>query len=323
MLRNVRQFWQGVACRVYLCYADYLSVCLFVIVLRPVLHSMTAVSATPSVAPLAFGDLQGCRAPFHELLAKVAPPADAPLWFAGDIVNRGPESLATLRDIIAFGDRAVAVLGNHDLHLLSVAAGIRKLKRGDTIDKILAAPDAADLLDWVRHRPVAHFENGILLVHAGVLPQWDANLAMELADDLQRALRRDNWKKTLAGLYGNEPCRWSDDLKGMERLRIACNAFMRIRFCHRDGTMDFSSSSGPDFTPPGCMPWFDVPERRTANITVVFGHWAALGLMVRENVIGLDSGCVWGEQLSAVRLMPSPAERTVTQVDCPQCSVAR
>jgi len=284
---------------------------------------MSAAPAASSTAPLAFGDLQGCRASFHELLARAAPPADAPLWFAGDIVNRGPESLATLRDIIALGDRAVMVLGNHDLHLLSVAAGIRKLKRGDTIGDILAAPDVDDLLDWIRHRPVAHFERGMLLVHAGVLPQWDVNLALELADDLQRALRRSDWKKTLAGLYGSEPLRWHDRLKGIERLRVTCGAFMRMRFCRRDGTMDFSSSSGLDCTPSGCLPWFDVPGRRTADITVVFGHWAALGLMVRDNLIGLDSGCVWGAQLSAVRLTPSPADRVVTQVQCPVCSVMR
>src|SRR5471030_217694 len=153
--------------------------------------------------PLAFGDIQGCRQEFQRLLTKAAPSETTPLWCAGDIINRGPESLATLRDLIALGDRAVAVLGNHDLHLLSVSAGIRKPKKGDTIDEILAAPDAADLLDWVRHRPLAHFENGMLMVHAGVLPQWDANLTMELAEDLQRALRAPNWKETLAGLYGN------------------------------------------------------------------------------------------------------------------------
>ncbi len=267
-------------------------------------------------APIAFGDLQGCRTPFQKLLAKVAPSPDTPLWFAGDVINRGPESLATLRDVIALGDRAVTVLGNHDLHLLSVSAGIRKSKKGDTIDEILAAPDAADLLDWVRHRPIAHFEHGMLLVHAGVLPQWDVALTQELAEDLQRALRAPTWKETLAGLYGNEPNRWTNSLKGIERLRITCSALTRLRFCDKNGVMDFSSSGGLDAAPAGCVPWFDVPSRKTANVTVVFGHWAALGLTVRDNVIGLDSGCVWGNQLSAVRLASVPAERTVTQVDC-------
>jgi len=277
---------------------------------------MTASISSP---PLAFGDLQGCRTQLQQLLAKAAPPDDAPLWFAGDLINRGGESLVTLRDIIALGDRAVTVLGNHDLHLLSVSAGIRKSKKGDTIDDILAAPDAADLLEWIRHRPIAHFENDLLLVHAGVLPQWDAALTMELAEDLQRALRAPSWKETLAGLYGNEPNRWTPNLKGIDRLRLTCTALTRMRFCNADGVMDFTSSGGLDTAPAGHMPWFDVPGRRTSDITVVFGHWAALGLIVRDNVIGLDSGCVWGNQLSAVRLASEPADRTVTQVDCSSC----
>jgi bis(5'-nucleosyl)-tetraphosphatase (symmetrical) len=227
-----------------------------------------------------------------------------------------------LRDIIALGDRAVPVLGNHDLHLLSVSAGIRKSKKGDTIDEILAAPDAADLLDWVRHRPIAHYENGMLMVHAGVAAQWDVNLTLELADELQRALRAPNWKETLAGLYGNEPNLWTPNLKGIERLRVTCSALTRLRFCNAEGAMDFSSSGGLNAAPPGCMPWFDVPGRKTADVTVVFGHWAALGLMLRENLIGLDSGCVWGAKLSAVRLARNPAERTLTQVNCENCRSA-
>jgi bis(5'-nucleosyl)-tetraphosphatase (symmetrical) len=273
----------------------------------------------PHPAPLAFGDLQGCRDSFRELLAKAAPSSDTALWFAGDLINRGPDSLATLRDVIALGDRAVAVLGNHDLHLLSVSAGIRKAKKGDTIEDILNAPDAADLLHWVRHRPIAHYENGMLMVHAGVLPQWDVDLTLELAHDLEKALRRDNWQETLAGLYGNEPNRWSKNLKGIERLRITCSALTRMRFCNRDGEMDFTSSGGLDSAPVGYMPWFDVPGRKTADRTVVFGHWAALGLTLRDNLIGLDSGCVWGNRLSAVQLEADPAQRTLTQVSCANC----
>lgn len=270
-------------------------------------------------APLAFGDLQGCRSQFQQLLAKAAPSDDTPLWFAGDIVNRGPESLATLRDLVALGDRAVTVLGNHDLHLLSVSAGIRNSKKGDTIDEILAAPDAEDLLEWVRHRPIAHFENDMLLVHAGVPPQWDAAFTMEMAGELERALRAPNWKETLAGLYGNQPNRWKPGLKGIDRLRLTCTALTRMRFCSAEGEMDFTSSGGLNSAPPGYMPWFDVPSRQSASTTVVFGHWAALGLMVRDNVIGLDSGCVWGNQLSAIRLTDDPAGRVVTQVDCAAC----
>lgn len=277
------------------------------------------MTPAPYPAPLAIGDLQGCRTSLHALLAKAAPSPDTPLWFAGDLINRGPDSLATLRDVIALGERAVAVLGNHDLHLLSVSAGIRKAKKGDTIDDILCAPDAADLLHWVRHRPLAHFENGMLLVHAGVLPQWDVALTLELARELEKALQGDNWKATLAGLYGNEPSRWSDTLGGIERMRITCSALTRMRFCDRDGAMDFSSSGGLDSAPPGCMPWFDVPKRKSEDITVVFGHWAALGLTLRDNVVGLDSGCVWGKQLTAVRLAAGVDQRVVTQVECPEC----
>ncbi|WP_144108574.1 symmetrical bis(5'-nucleosyl)-tetraphosphatase [Paraburkholderia sp. BCC1886] len=279
----------------------------------------SAPTPSPRPVPLAFGDLQGCRKPFQQLLAKAAPSADTPLWFAGDLINRGAESLATLRDVIALGERAVPVLGNHDLHLLSVSAGIRKSKKGDTIDEILNAPDAADLLEWVRHRPLAHFEDGMLMIHAGLLPQWDVSLTLELADELQRALRAPNWKETLAGLYGNEPNRWKPGLKGIDRLRLTCSVLTRIRFCNAEGVMDFSSSGGLNAAPAGCMPWFDVPSRKTADVTVVFGHWAALGLTLRDNLLGLDSGCVWGEKLSAVRLARDPAERTLTQVQCESC----
>lgn len=276
---------------------------------------------TPSASPfpIAFGDLQGCHAPFRRLLDKLAVQPETPLWFAGDLINRGPDSLETLREVAAFGPRAHAVLGNHDLHLLAVSAGIRKLKDSDTLADILAAPDAQDLLDWLRHRPFAHYENGMLMVHAGVLPQWDVPLALELADELQHALRGPDWKDTLKDLYGNEPRRWSLDLKRKDRMRVAFNAFTRIRFCTPDGTMEFAANGGPGSAPPDYLPWFDAPERRTNDTTMVFGHWAALGLMLRDNLIALDSGCVWGNRLSAVRLAANPGDRTVFQVDCGEC----
>lgn len=273
--------------------------------------------------PIAFGDLQGCHAPFSRLLAALPLEPDTPLWFAGDLVNRGPDSLATLRAVASFGPRAHAVLGNHDLHLLAISAGIRKLKGSDTVTDILAAPDAQDLLDWLRHRPFAHHENGMLMVHAGVLPQWDLALTLELADELQRALRGPNWLETLSDLYGNEPRRWSPDLKRKERMRVAFNAFTRIRFCTPDGEMEFAANGGPSQAPAGYLPWFDAPDRRTKDLTLVFGHWAALGLMLRDNLVALDSGCVWGNRLSAVRLTADPAERTVTQVECGECATSR
>lgn len=269
--------------------------------------------------PLAIGDIQGCHSAFQSLLDQLAPPADTPLWIAGDVVNRGPGSLAALRAVVGLGPRATVVLGNHDVHLLAVSAGLRTERPGDTIGEILDAPDADALLDWVRHRPFVHVEDGKLLVHAGVLPQWDATLALELADELQRALRAPDWRDTLQGLYGNEPNQWSPNLKKRDRMRVAFNAFTRLRFCTPDGAMEFKANGGPDSAPLGYLPWFDVPGRRTEDVTVVFGHWAALGLMLRDNVVALDSGCVWGNQLSAVRLTADPAQRTVTQVQCEAC----
>ncbi|MCA8027002.1 symmetrical bis(5'-nucleosyl)-tetraphosphatase [Burkholderia cepacia] len=269
--------------------------------------------------PIAIGDIQGCHSALQSLLDKLSPPADTPLWIAGDVVNRGPGSLAALRTVVDLGPRATVVLGNHDLHLLAVSAGLRTERPGDTIGEILDAPDADVLLDWVRHRPFVHAENGMLLVHAGVLPQWDTTLVLELADELQRALRAPDWRDTLQQLYGNEPNQWSPNLKKRDRMRVAFNAFTRVRFCTPDGAMEFKANGGLDSAPPGYLPWFDVPGRRTEDVTVVFGHWAALGLMLRENVVALDSGCVWGNQLSAVRLTADPAQRTVTQVQCEAC----
>ncbi|KVO98224.1 bis(5'-nucleosyl)-tetraphosphatase (symmetrical) [Burkholderia ubonensis] len=269
--------------------------------------------------PIAIGDIQGCHSSFRQLTEKLAAPPDTPFWIAGDVVNRGPASLAALRELVDLGPRATVVLGNHDLHLLAVAAGIRTERPGDTIGEILDAPDAEALLEWVRHRPFAHFEHGMLLVHAGVLPQWDVTLALELADELQRALRAPDWRDTLSHLYGNDPNQWHPNLKKRDRMRVAFNAFTRIRFCTPDGAMEFRTSGGPSSAPPAYLPWFDVPGRRTEDVTVVFGHWAALGLMLRDNVIALDSGCVWGNQLSAVRLTADPAGRTVTQVQCEAC----
>ncbi|TCW86528.1 bis(5'-nucleosyl)-tetraphosphatase (symmetrical) [Burkholderia sp. SRS-46] len=269
--------------------------------------------------PIAIGDIQGCHSAFQSLTEQLAIPSDTPLWVAGDVVNRGPASLAALRALVEFGPRATVVLGNHDLHLLAVAAGIRTERPGDTIGEIVDAPDAEALLEWVRHRPFAHFEQGMLLVHAGVLPQWDTTLALELADELQRALRAPDWRDTLQHLYGNDPNQWHPNLKKRDRMRVAFNAFTRIRFCTPDGAMEFRANGGPDNAPPGYLPWFDVPGRRTEDVTVVFGHWAALGLMLRDNVVALDSGCVWGNQLSAVRLTADPAARTVTQVQCEAC----
>ncbi len=276
--------------------------------------SINTVSSFPP--PLAFGDLQGCHDAFHHLLAKAAPTPDTPLWFAGDLINRGPSSLACLRDVIEFGQRAVMVLGNHELHLLAVAAGAQRMRKGDTISEILAAPDAADLIDWLRHRPLAHYQNGMLMVHAGVLPQWDLALTLELAHEVEQALRGPNWQTCMAQLSQPTPVRWHHGLSRDERLCMIAHTLTRIRFCNSEGELEVNAKGGPDAALPGYMPWFDVPGRRTAELTVVFGHWAALGLLLRDNLCALDSGCVWGKQLSAITLNAEPSKRTLTQVAC-------
>ncbi|WP_034351785.1 symmetrical bis(5'-nucleosyl)-tetraphosphatase [Herbaspirillum sp. GW103] len=260
------------------------------------------------------GDLQGCNTPLQRLLANIPEENQQQLIFAGDLINRGPQSLQTLRTVMQMGERARAVLGNHDLHLLAVACGIRPAHRDDTLDDILNAPDRQELIDWLRHRPLAIHQQGHLIVHAGVLPQWDLHQALALANEVETMLRSDQWMVFLRHMYGNQPERWSDELVGHDRLRCIINAFTRLRFCQADGTMDFSVKEGAAAAPDGLMPWFEVPGRRTEDVTVVFGHWSTLGLLMRPNLIALDTGCVWGGQLSAVRL----EDRALFQVPCPQ-----
>ncbi len=269
------------------------------------------MSAPPT--PWAIGDLQGCLDPLLALVDQL--PADAPIWLTGDLINRGPRSLDTLRWVIAQGDRITTVLGNHDLHLLSIAAGIRKPHRTDTYDDILAAPDRNQLLDWIRSRPLAHFDHGWLMVHAGVLPQWSVQQTLALAAEVQEALAGPDWLAFLPLMYGNEPARWDDDLRGPERLRIVINALTRMRFVDASGRMEFATKEGVDATPAGFMPWFEAPARVTADTPIVFGHWSALGLINRPDLVAIDTGCVWGRQLSAIRL----SDRYVVQVQCPDC----
>ncbi|MBW6496121.1 MAG: symmetrical bis(5'-nucleosyl)-tetraphosphatase [Burkholderiaceae bacterium] len=276
---------------------------------------------------IAIGDVQGCLAPLIELIAAVSEAAPgnsgvagqpAPqLLFTGDLVNRGPQSLATLRFVRSLGERASVVLGNHDLHLLAVASGVRPAHHCDTFDEILAAPDRDELLDWLRARPLAHQVDGHLLVHAGVLPQWDAAQTIALAAEVETVLRGTGWVDFLRTMYGNRPTRWSDELRGEERLRVIVNALTRMRFISADGEMDFTLKEGVAEAPPGYLPWFEAPGRRSAEVTVVFGHWSMLGLIDRPRLIGLDTGCVWGGALSAVRL----ADRALFQVSCPQAQV--
>ena len=265
------------------------------------------------------GDLQGCCESLDALLARpeIAGDAEARFWFAGDLVNRGPASLATIRRVMALGERAVAVLGNHDLHLLAVAAGLRRPGKSDTIQEILDAPDAAEILDWLRHRPLAHFQLGHLLVHAGVLPGWTAAQTLALAGEVEATLRGPDWQAFLAQMYGNTPAAWDDGLEGADRLRVIVNALTRMRFCTADGTMEFAVKDGAKHAPEGFMPWFDVPDRATESVTVVFGHWSTLGLLERPGLLALDTGCVWGGQLTAARL----EDHKLVQVSCRQYRV--
>jgi bis(5'-nucleosyl)-tetraphosphatase (symmetrical) len=269
------------------------------------------------------GDLQGCAHEAGLLLERVAADAhsmeEARILFVGDLINRGPESLTALRRMKALsessGGRVEALLGNHDLHLLAVAAGVQKASRSDTLDEILAAPDRDELIAWLRRRPLAMFVDAHLLVHAGVPPQWTAEQTIALASEVETVLRGDGWADFLAQMYGNQPDRWDDSLTGIERLRCIVNALTRMRLCWPDGRMDFlhkESDKGPEGS--DLLPWFDVPGRRTAGVTVVFGHWSALGLVLRPNLVGLDSGCVWGGKLTAVCL----DDRALLQVDCPE-----
>ncbi|AEI78173.1 bis(5'-nucleosyl)-tetraphosphatase [Cupriavidus necator N-1] len=264
----------------------------------------------------AIGDLQGCAASLIALLDQL--PTDTPLRFVGDLVNRGPASLQTLRAIRDMGSRTKTVLGNHDIHLLAVAAGVRKKGKSDTLDDILTAPDCEDLLTWLRHRPLALLENNFLLVHAGVLPQWTATQVIDLAREVEDQLQGPNWQGFLADIFGNAADRWHNGLRGIERHRVVINALTRLRYCTVDGVMDFKTKEGLGKAPDGFMPWFDVPGRRTEDVTVVCGHWSTLGLVMRPNLMALDTGCVWGGKLTAARLAQDPAERTVVQVECPQ-----
>jgi bis(5'-nucleosyl)-tetraphosphatase (symmetrical) len=266
---------------------------------------------------LLIGDIQGCDDALQALLdqAGFSPSRDR-LVLLGDLVNRGPDSLAALRRLQALGDAATCLLGNHDLHLLAMAEGVREPHRGDTVAGILAAPDRPALLDWLRHRHLAHVEQGWLCVHAGVLPAWTAAQTLALAAEVQTALRGPGLHDFLHGMYGNTPDQWSDGLQGAERSRVIVNALTRLRFCSAEGVMDFKTKEGAAGAPAGFLPWFDVPGRASAGQPVAFGHWSTLGLIDRPDLLALDTGCVWGGRLSAARV--DGGRREVISVACPQ-----
>jgi len=266
------------------------------------------------MATYAIGDLQGCFEPLERLLARIAfDRARDRLWFVGDLVNRGPDSLACLRFVKDLGDRAVTVLGNHDLHLLCVAEGVEPARKRDTLEAVLDAPDRGELLQWLRTRALMHVEGPFAMVHAGLLPEWSVDEARRLAREVEAVLGAPDYRDFLARLYGDEPSRWSDSLRGVERLRGIVNAMTRLRVCRADGAMALSFKGEPGETSEGLTPWFDMPARRNSDHTIVCGHWSALGLCTRPRLLSLDSGCVWGRALTAVRL----DDRALFQVDCP------
>ena len=228
-------------------------------------------------------------------------------------MNRGPDSLACLRYVKSLGEAAVTVFGNHDFHLLCVAEGVEKRRKRDTIDDVLGAPDRDELLQWLRHRPLMHAQDGFALVHAGLLPQWSVHKALALAGEVEARLRGPGYRAFLERMYGDEPARWSEELAGIDRLRVIVNAMTRLRVCAADGSMVLKFKAEPGDARDGWTPWFDMPGRASRDHTVVFGHWSALGLELRPDLLGLDSGCVWGRSLTAVRL----GDRRLFQVGCP------
>ncbi|MWK54625.1 symmetrical bis(5'-nucleosyl)-tetraphosphatase [Pseudomonas otitidis] len=255
----------------------------------------------------AVGDLQGCLDPLKCLLDRVAfDPARDRLWLVGDLVNRGPKSLETLRFLFAMRDSVTCVLGNHDLHLLAVAHNVERLKKSDTLREIIEAPDAGDLLDWLRRQKLVHYDEArdIAMVHAGIPPMWTLAKALKRAAEVEEALLDDaRLPLFLEGMYGNDPVCWDSDLHGITRLRVITNYFTRMRFCKADGTLDLKSKEGADTAPPGYRPWFAHPSRKTRGQKIIFGHWAALeGKCNEPGLHALDTGCVWGGTMTLLNI---------------------
>lgn len=269
------------------------------------------------MATYAIGDVQGCYDPLRKLLDKLHfNPAKDTLWLTGDLVNRGPKSLKTVRFVRSLGNSAITVLGNHDLHLLALAHDVRFSKdHYESLWKILGADDGDELLDWLRTRPLAHYSKKLntLMVHAGVPAQWSVKKTLRRAAEVESALRRDDYPKFLKHMYGDRPNYWSGKLQGRQRLRVIVNALTRMRMIHSDGRLNFSHNGPPEDARKGLIPWFDAENARWQGTRIVFGHWSALGLIVTPEIISLDTGCVWGRQLTAVRLNKKPK---ITSVNC-------
>ena len=262
----------------------------------------------------AIGDIQGCDCAFKRLIDEISfDPKNDHLWLVGDLVNRGPDSLGVLRRVMRLKENATVVLGNHDLHLLAVAAGVRKADPTDTISAVLEAPDSDEILDWIRQQPLLHHDPHTkrVLVHAGLPPFWSVAEAIQHAREINEQLQCTNWRKSLKTMYGNEPNIWSKKLNGKERRRFTINALTRMRFCDKNGRLNFDHNCKPGLQPSELLPWFDVPGRLNQDNHIVFGHWAALGILSRTDITALDSGCVWGGTLTAIPLEPRGGKVTV------------
>jgi bis(5'-nucleosyl)-tetraphosphatase (symmetrical) len=265
------------------------------------------------VATYAIGDVQGCQDALAALLDEIGFSRTRDmLWFVGDLVNRGTQSAAVLRFVRSLGERAIVVHGNHDLHTLAVMAGKARRRADDTLGDLSAAPDRDELLEWLRLRPLLHVDREYVMVHAGLLPSWSLAQAADLAAEVEAALRAPTHRELYASLYGAKPAAWSDSLQGAERLRVIVNAMTRMRFCTPDGAMDFSVKGEVEKALPGYLPWFEVPDRKTRGVPIVCGHWSALGLRITPDLLALDTGCVWGGRLTAIRL----EDRRVFQAAC-------
>lgn len=253
----------------------------------------------------AIGDIQGCAEELWRLLDRLRfDPAGDRLWFVGDLVNRGPDSLEVLRLVHSLDPWSVVVLGNHDLHLLALASGNSKHSKKSNLGAVLEAPDREELLHWLRHRPLMHHDGsyGFSLVHAGLPPQWTLEEALDYARELEGALRGSTYREFLAAMYGDKPARWSPELSGMERLRFITNCLTRLRYCTVDGMPVLKEKRGLDARPQELIPWFQCPGRKTWGDRIIFGHWSSLGYWARDDVWGIDGGCLWGGHLIALRL---------------------
>lgn len=264
----------------------------------------------------AIGDIQGCYDDLLRLLDTIEFDKNIDqLWFAGDLVNRGPKSLETLRFVKSLGSSAVTVLGNHDLHLLATAYKQRTLRKKDSLTDILQAPDCEELLTWLRHRPFFHYNDDFCLLHAGLPPQWDFEKTKLMAEKAEQMLQGPKYKTFFKNMYGDKPNRWNSRLKGIEKIRFIVNCFTRIRYCDKSGRLDFKNSGAIGTQPNDLMPWFTAPNRKSKNMAVIFGHWSTLGYYQGYNCYAIDTGCLWGGQLTALKL-GDPVERI--SIDCQQ-----